>query len=113
MTATDSTMTTLLFPYTNIFQEAREPSCRTPSSSVCTPGNPNTPKTVPGNNVHHTPKAGLANQLHTPKATTAGNNPHTPMSERQQLALIRHMEEEGRGECCNRKTWNKKWMDFP
>ena len=86
----------------DIFQEAREPSCRTPSSSVSTPGNPNTPKTVPGNNVH-TPKAGVGNQLHTPKAT-AGNNPHTPMSERQQLALIRHMEEEGRGEWCNKKT---------
>ena len=87
----------------DISQEAREPSCRTPNS-VCTPGNctpktvPHTPKTVHGNNAH-TPKASLGNQVHTPKSTTGGNNgPHTPMSERQQLALIRHMEEEGRGE---------------
>ena len=88
----------LLFPNMDISQEAREPSCRTPSS-VCTPGNGNcSPKTLAGNNAH-TPKAGPGNQLHTPKST-AGNNPHTPMSERQQLALIRHMEEEGRGGFC-------------
>ena len=55
-----------------------------------------TPKT--NSNMHATPKAGLASHLLTPKSNSS-SNPHTPMSERQQMALIRHMEEEGRGQC--------------
>ena len=56
-----------------------------------------------GGGAGHTPTRG-AMGTPTSGTSTPGSGGHTPMSERQQLALLRHMEEEGgRGEWHSRE----------